>query len=582
VSNFRPNAPAGIFTFDEGWSREIFNGRTGGHPIASMLLGLPAGGRIQQEPVLGLQVVYGALYVQDDWRVHGRLTLNLGLRWDTDRPLTERFNRTSWFDFDAVLPIQVPELGPIRGGLVFAGRNGAPRGNKDPDNNNFAPRFGVAYKLSDRLVVRSGFGVFYNPTTGIGPGTGSVGAFGFNATTNMTTSIDGGRTPFTTLSNPFPGGYNQPTNGSEGLLTFIGQSINAQVRSDRVPYSMQWNLNLQYELPGEVLFDLAYAGNAGVKLLANAQLNQLSDASLRRGDALTEAVTNPFFGIIPATTSLGQRTTTRGQLLRAYPHLTGLQQTWGSMAHSSYYGLQVKFRKRYRSGLQMLAAYTWSKLLDDFSSVADFLGQQNPGYTNNNRRRLDKSLSALDVAHRIAINYQYELPFGKGRPYLNRGGVWNLVLGGWGLNGITSAQSGLPISISSSANTTNSLGGTQHPDGTGISSRPPGSAKERIDRFFDTTAFSDAPRFTFGTLGRFLPDNRGPFLHVWDLSIAKAFPLRGDARRLEFRAELFNVWNRTIFFPPLDSATVFGRPQFGTNIDAEPARIIQLALKLHY
>jgi hypothetical protein len=582
VSNFRPNAPAGFFTFDEGWTREVFNGQTGGNTIASMLLGLPSGGRIQQEPNLALQVVYGALYFQDDWRVSGRLTLNLGLRWDTDRPLTERFNRTSWFDFNAVLPIQVPALGPIRGGLVFAGRDGAPRGNKDPDNNNFAPRFGMAYKLSDRLVLRTGFGVFYNPTTGIGPGTGSVGALGFNAVTNITTSVDGNRTPFTTLSNPFPGGYNQPTNGAEGLLTFIGQTVNAQVRSDRVPYSMQWNLNLQYELPGEMLVDAAYAGNSGVRLLAQANLNQIADEQLLLGNALTETVANPFFGILPATTSLGQPTTTRGQLLRPYPHLTGLQHTWGSMAHSTYHGFQVKFRKRYGNGLQLLTAYTWSKLLDDFSSVAGFLGQQNPGYTNQNQRRLDKSLSALDVAHRIAVNYQYELPFGKGRRYLNRGGLWNLALGGWELNGITSAQSGLPISISSNANTTNSFGGAQRPDGTGKPTGTTGSVKERIDRYFDPAAFSNAARFAFGSVGRFLSDNRGPFLHVWDLSIAKAFPLWGEGRRVEFRAEFFNLGNQTNFFPPQDNGTIFGRPQFGTIIDAEPARIIQFALKLHY
>ena len=582
VSNFRPNAPAGLFLFDEGWTREVFNGRTGGHTIASMLLGLLSGGRIQQEPNLALQVVYGGAYIQDDWRVHQRLTLNLGLRWDTDRPLTERFNRTSWFDFDAVLPIQAPGVGPVRGGLVFAGRNGAPRGNKDADNNNFAPRLGVAYKLSERLVLRSGIGVFYNPTTGIGPGTGSVGALGFNAVTNITTSIDGGRNPFTSLSNPFPGGYNRPTNGDEGLLTFVGQSINAQVRSDRVPYSTQWNLNLQYELPGEMLLDVAYAGNAGVKLLAQTQLNQLADEQLTLGDGLTQTVTNPFFGIIPATTSLGQSTTTRGQLLRPYPHLTGLQHTWGSMAHSSYHGLQMKFRKRYGSGLQMLTAYTWSKLLDDFSSVAGFLGQQNPGYTNNNQRRLDKSLSALDVAHHIAVNYQYELPIGLGRRFLNRGGLLNFVLGGWGLNGITSAQSGLPISVSSNANTTNSFGGTQRPDGTGLPTGTPGSVKARIDQYFDTAAFSNPARFKFGTIGRFLADNRGPFLHVWDLSIAKAFPLFSDTRRLEFRAEFFNLWNQTNFFPPQDNSTIFGRPQFGTIIDAEAARIIQFALKLYY
>jgi hypothetical protein len=252
------------------------------------------------------------------------------------------------------------------------------------------------------------------------------------------------------------------------------------------------------------------------------------------------------------------------------------------MAHSTYHAFQVKFRKRYGNGLQLLTAYTWSKLLDDYSSVANFLGQQNPGYTNQNRRRLDRSLSALDVAHRIAVNYQYELPLGKGRRYLNRGGLWNLALGGWELNGITSAQSGLPISISSNANTTNSFGGAQRPDGTGKPTGTTGSVKERIDRYFDPAAFSNAARFTFGSVGRFLSDNRGPFLHIWDLSIAKAFPLWGEGRRLEFRAEFFNLGNQTNFFPPQDNGTIFGRPQFGTIIDAEPARIIQFALKLHY
>jgi hypothetical protein len=235
VSNFRPNSPAGLFTFNEGWTRETFNGNRGGNTIATMLLGLMAGGRIQYEPQPALQVLYGGIYFQDDWRVNSRLTLNMGLRWDTDRPLTERFDRTSWFDFDATLPVQAPGLPPLRGGLVFANRNGTPRGQKDPDNNNFAPRFGFAFKLTDRFVLRSGFGIFYSPTTGIGPNSTNSGGISYNAVTNITTSVDGGRTPFTTFADPFPQGYNKAANGSDGLLTFIGQSINGVARFDRVP-----------------------------------------------------------------------------------------------------------------------------------------------------------------------------------------------------------------------------------------------------------------------------------------------------------------------------------------------------------
>lgn len=574
VSNFRPNSPAGLFAFNEGFTRATFNGNRGGHSVASALLGLLASGRIQYEPQLAIEVRYGGVYLQDDWRVNGRLTLNLGLRWDSDRPLSERFDRTSWFDFNATLPIQPPGLGPVRGGLVFANRNGTPRGNKDPDNNNFAPRLGLAYKATSRLVLRSGFGVFFSPTTGIGPSTGSTGALSFNSVTNITSSIDGGRTPYTTLSNPFPDGFNAPSNGAGGLLTFLGQSVNAQARFDRVPYTAQWNFDVQYALAGDLMLDVAYAGNAGVKLLAQTQLDQLPDRYLALGDELNRSVANPFFGIAPATTSIGQRTTTAGQLLRPYPQLTGLQQTWASLAHSNYHSLQAKFRKRYRNGLQLLAAYTWAKLLDDFSSVGGY-GQAYPGYTNNNRRDLDRSLSSLDVAHHLAANFQYDLPFRSSVRALQA------AAGGWSVNGVCTLQSGVPIPIASAANTTNSFGGGQRPNSTGASTRTPGADNDRIDGWFNKQAFIDAPRYAFGNVSRTLADNRGPRLKVWDLSLLKNVPVR-EKWRVEFRAEFFNTFNHVNFLPPEGANADFGRPQFGTLTDSERARVIQFGLKFHY
>ncbi len=439
VSNFRPNNPAGQYSFNDGFTRRVFNLTGGGDAIASMLLGLAGSGQIRSEPNLALQVIYGALYLQDDWRITHHLTLNLGLRWDADFPQTERFDRASWFDLDAQIPLNVPGLGPFYGGLVFAGSRtpGAPRGIRDLDKNNFAPRIGLAYKLASRLVLRAGAGMFYSPTTGIGPNATNAGALGFNAITPFTSSIDGGRTPYATLSNPYPDGFIAPENGQNGLLSFVGQGINGNFRYDRVPYSVQWNFNVQYELPESMLLDVAYAGNSGVKLQANAQFNQVPDSALALGNDLNAVVANPFFGILPAATNLGRATTTRSQLLRPYPWLTGLTQQWGTMAHSSYHALQVKFRKRYSGGLQFLGAYTWSKTLDDVSSVAGFLGDQNPGYTNNNRRDLDRSLSASHIPHNLAFNYQWELPVGKGRRFLNRGGAVNQILGGWTLNGIT-------------------------------------------------------------------------------------------------------------------------------------------------
>jgi hypothetical protein len=579
ASNFRPNNPNGQYTFNDGFTRRFFDRTGGGDAIASMLLGLAAAGQMRSEPALSLQVAYAALYLQDDWRVSNRLTLNLGLRWDSDYPQTERFDRASWFDLDADIGLRAAG-GPYRGGLVFAGARtpGAPRGIRDLDKNNFGPRVGLAYKLRERLVLRSGFGVFYAPTTGIGPNATNAGALGFNAITPYTSSIDGGRTPYTTLSNPFPDGFIAPENGANGLQTFLGQTISANLRYDRVPYSAQWNFNVQYELPGSTLLDVAYAGNAGVKLQANSQLNQLPDAALARGAGLNQVVANPFFGVLPAATNLGRQTTTLGQLLRPYPWLTGLAHQWGAQAHSSYHALQAKFRKRYSNGLQFLGAYTWSKAIDDVSSVAGFLGDQNPGYTNNNRRDLDRSLSGGNVPHNLVFNYQWELPFGKGMRWLNRGGFVNQVVGGWTLNGITSLQSGTPISIDSRNNTTASQGGGQRPNSTGLKSVTPGSAKQRIEGWFNNDAFVDAPAFAFGNVGRFLPDNFGPPLHNWDVSLLKQCTVN-ERIRLQFRTELFNAFNMVNFNNP---AAVFGQPAFGRITGAESARVIQFGLKLYY
>ncbi len=580
VSNSRPNNPSGTYTFNDGWTRKVFNKSGGGDGVASMLLGLPASGQIRSEPILALQVKYTALYLQDDWRVNNRLTLNLGLRWDIDFPQTERFDRASWFDTEAQIPLEAPPLGPFQGGIVFAGSRtpGAPRGIKDKDWNNFAPRIGLAYKLTDRLVLRSGIGIFYAPTTGFGPNATNAGALGFNAITPYTSSIDGGRTPFTNIQDPFPDGFNAPENGQNGLLTFVGQGINGNMRFDRVPYSAQWNFNVQYEIANNMLFDVAYAGNSGVKLQANSQWNQLPDEYLSLGSQLSQTVNNPFFGVLPATSSIGKKTTTYGQLIRPFPWLTGMTQVWGAQAHSSYHALQTKFRKRYSSGLQFLVAYTWSKAIDDVSSVAGFLGDQNPGYTNNNKKFLDRSLSAIHVPHVLAFNFQWELPFGQGKQMLNQGGWVNHVAGGWIVNGIASIQSGTPISIGSRSNTTASMGGGQRPNSTGISSATEGSTKERIYGWFNPAAFVDAPQYTFGNVGRFLPDNFGPPLHTWDLSILKDFQLT-ERFKLQFRTEMFNALNQVNFGNP---ATTFGNANFGTITGAERARIIQFGLKLYY
>jgi hypothetical protein len=344
---------------------------------------------------------------------------------------------------------------------------------------------------------------------------------------------------------------------------------------------VQWNYDLQYQFAGNSMLDVAYVGNAGVRLLQQAQLDQIPDADLSLGTGLTQSTANPFYGIIPSTSSIGLATTTVGQLLRPYPQFTGIQTQWTTMSHSSYHALQVKYQRRYANGLQFLVAYTWSKMIDDYSSASCgcFSGViAVPANTDNNDLRLDRSLSMLDIAQHLVANYQYELPFGKGKRFLNQGRTLNAVVGGWSVNGITTAQSGFPISITSNTNTTGSDGGTQRPDTVlGQSTRSPGSVGQRINDYFNLQAFTNPPLYQFGTVGRFLPDNRGPYLFTWNLSFLKQVPIH-EAVRVELRGELFNAFNHVNFQNP--SGVTYGLPQFGTITTTYDPRIIQVAMKL--
>jgi hypothetical protein len=419
-----------------------------------------------------------------------------------------------------------------------------------------------------------------NGATSINSGAANIGALGFNSFTDYISTNNGGITPFTTLSNPFPNGFNSPSNGGDGLFTSLGaQTTNIQARADRTSYVVQWHFNAQYDLRNQMLFDVGYAGNAGVKLPVQAQLNQLPDQFLSLGSRLSDVVPNPFFGIIPATSALGAPTTTVGQLLRPYPQFGNLVQTWGSLAHSSYHALQLKYRKRYPGGLQILAAYTWSKMLDD-NSGPNPGGNQNPGFTDNNRRDLDKSYSAFDIPHRFVASFEYELPFGYGRSFLNRKGLTSAIASGWRVSGISTYQSGPPISVTT-PNLTGSFNGSQRPDRTGFSSRTPGSPSERIDNYLDSAAFTLAPPYTFGNAGRFLPENRGPGRQDWDLVVDKSFPIR-ERFKLGFRASAFNVLNHPNFLGPYAASTVFGQPTFGSITETENPRSMQLALTLKF
>jgi hypothetical protein len=519
---------------------------------------------------------YFAGYVQDDIKVSGRLTLNIGLRYDYETPRMERFDRLSWFEFDKPNPIG-PQVGMpnLKGGLGFAGVNGNPRGWNNPDRNNFAPRFGFAYQLGTRTVLRGGYGIMYLPggTNDNGYGAGQEG---FSVTSSLVNSADGGLTPFTLLSDAFATGVVQPTGSSQGLLTELGLGIRGDPRWVRTGYVQQWNFNIQRELPGHILIETGYVGSRGVKIPITFQMNQLPDQYLPMGSRLLQQVTNPFFGIVTSGT-LSQPTVTLGQLLRPFPQFTGLSFNQNDAGSSVYHAFQARVEKRFARGLSFLLSYTAAKLISDTDSLKAFVGNDfSPGNQDNNNLRLERAVPPQDVPQRLVLSYVYELPFGKGKRFLNGSKLASVVAGGWTVTGITTFQSGRPLALNTATNNTNSMGGGSRPNNNGHSANLPADQRT-LNRWFDTSVFSQPDPFTFGNTGRLLPDVREPGISNFDFSTQKNFALT-ERIRLQFRGELFNIFNTPQFGRP---GTTFGNPQFGViSSQANSPRQIQFGLKL--
>ncbi|MBL8216351.1 MAG: carboxypeptidase regulatory-like domain-containing protein [Bryobacterales bacterium] len=559
-----------------------------GHAVASLLLGAPAAGNASIMPRVLTSNPYAGIYFQDDFKVSRRLALNLGLRWEVEPGRTERFNQLSFFDFNAASPLASRTgIANLRGGLRFVGVDGNPRRQFDTDRNNLAPRFGFAFTATPKTVVRGGYGLFYLPFIGAAAGWAS-GVNGFLSSTQMVTSIDGVR-PADRLSNPFPNGLQLPSAPGSGLLTNIGQDFGssgrdgAVDRSNRVGYSQQWNFNLQRELPGRTSFEAAYIGNKGVKLTdgpLGPQLNQLTPEQLQLGAQLLQTVANPFQPFV-ATGTLSRATVTRSQLLRPYPQFLNVYNFRPAMASSIYHAMTVRVDKRFSNGLTLLASFTGGKMIDDASQTVGFLGPA-PTHQNVYNLRADRSISAQDISRRLVLSYVYDLPFGRGRTFGGSLPAWaNLIAGNWQLNGIVTFSTGAPLAISNQQNNSNSFSATQRPNVNGgnpalEASRP---VDERLQRWFDTSVFSQPAPYTFGNAGRVLASLRRDGVNNWDFSVFKSFPF-GEQRRVEFRAEFFNFTNTPEWAVP---GQVFGNAQFGVvNGQANSPRQAQLALKVYF
>jgi hypothetical protein len=577
-----PGYNAGNFTFDQ-----LFTGAnplqiqpSSGNSVASFLAGVPQSGFIQVNSFPARQETATSLFVQNDVRVTDKLKLNLGLRWDYLGPLTDRFNQLPrGFDTAARVPLNVPGM-PVYGGVLFSGVNGQPREIFNRSWGNLGPRFGAAYQLDSRTVLRGGYALIYGQTFN-DPGN----APGFSQQTNMVTSIQAG-VPFNTLDNPFPGGILQPAGSSMGLLTALGQSYTyADPAGGAPPYVHQYSFEVQREVIHDLILSAAYVASRSNRIGVTQQLNALSINDLALGSsALSQSVPNPFAGLLPGT-ALNGATVQRSQLLAPYPQFllgsaasqgaAGIVEMFRPIGKSSYNSAQILASKRYSYGLMFTAAYTISKQIDQAM------------YRNPQDTRLEKVIAAWDVPQNLQINLRYELPFGAGKPFgSSTPGVVRTVIGGWEVSTLTRLQKGMPLDLTGSTNSV-VLGN-------------PALSNPALEQWFNTcTVLANGttrgcasgqqpvwgvrPANTLQTWSSRLTSVRKPGIHNVDISLIKRTRLT-ERFNLLFRADFINAFNSPQFFsgPITDvNNSNFGRIS-GAMDQSNLPRFVQLSMKLQF
>jgi hypothetical protein len=495
-------------------------------------------------------------FVQDDWKLTRKLNVNIGLRYEFQTALTERYNRSvRGFDPTAALPFAAqaaanyaknptPEVSPsmfqVQGGLTFAGVSGQPRTVYDPETKEFMPRVGFAYAPNSKTVIRGGVGIFY----------GSVGVrlqdaiqTGFNQATNIVPTNDGGITFASSLSNPFPSGIVQPTGSTLGALTYVGNAIsffNPQPLAARL---VKYEFDIQRQLPGSFVFSAGYLGSRGYDLEVSRSFkplpNQYLSTSQTRDQTtinyLNANLPNPFNGIsLFAGTALSGSVVPRTALIAPYPQFSGI--SYYSYDGKSWYdALNVKVEKRFSHGYLAALTYTWSSFLSAVTLL-------NAGDTEPSKFR-----SAQDYPHHIALSGIYELPIGRGRPFLSGlKGIPQVMMGGWDLSYIYSYQSGPPIAFGNVLLTGSA---------TDI---PLSSSQRSASQWFNTSVFNrNASQQLANNLIALSPTFariRSAAYNSSDATLLKHMEVR-EGLRMEFRIDALNVFNQVTFGAPNTTPT---------------------------
>lgn len=547
------NNDRGSFNFTGQFTTNPAAAANTGSAIADLLLGHPLTAAAAAGDQLGHNYTeLYSFYIQDDWKVSNRLTLNLGLRYEYSSPWREKLNRFTIVDFNdsrgRLLMAGTSQAFVPGQGIVDAGRQ-ISETIVDPDLNNWAPRVGLAFRPMEKTVIRSGFGVFFDIQEGNEAQFLRNNAPFFFVQNYASDAV----VPTLQLDNLFPSGANLPSGSIQPftLSTF------------RTPYVLQWNFNIEREILPNLLFEVGYAGSKGTHLLRRTNFQQWDGILVQDPANPTPLASRVRFPNFSPTVIIGS-------------------ENGGS---STFHGLIAKLERRFSSGFSFLGSYTFSKAIDDSHSSSNFTGSPSNAQCRCDLRG-NKGPSAFDITHRLVASFGYELPFGSGKPWLNSGGVVNKIVGGWQLNGIVSVQSGPPFQINTQGDNANIGTGA----GSGNNQRPNvvGDQYDGIDTntdirkrgvdpgtyYFNRAAYAMPPQYRLGNLGK--NTLRGPGAASSDLSLFKN-TLITERINTQFRAEFFNAFNQSAFGIP---GTLLGTPTFGVITSASGGRIIQFGLKV--
>jgi hypothetical protein len=581
---------SGRYNFDSTWTRGPLDNSTAapiGQEFAAFLLGLPAASSlIARNADFAEQSTLWAGYFQDNWRVRRNLTLTLGVRYELEGPLAERYGRSVRdFDFNAAQPFEAEaqaayatsyaanptnELPPsqfhVRGGLVFAGVNGQPRELWKRDKNNFMPRVGLAYSFARSTVFRAGYGIYFN---GLGLRRTDVLQNGFERNTSFVPTKDSGLTFYSTLSNPFPDGILEPSGSALGVMTDVGNAIQFFDPNPVAGYNQRWQASLQRQFGRSTVVEAAYVGNRSTKMEIDRDLNIIGNDQLSRSpffdqqrvNYLAANIANPFAHIAGVNGTLGSNNTiTRENLLKPYPQFSAVNTT-NYQGYAWYHSLQVRATRRFSTSLGVNASYTWAKnmLASSFLNPADPVPYE--------------SLSAADRKQRVTIATIYQIPFGRhGQLLRSVPKAVDAIIGGWQLSVIYIYQSGIPLS----------WGDVVFFGKSEDIVKGPRTAEQwfNINAGFTRNTATRPAAYHYRTWPFRFSNVRGPAMNNVDASVNKKWRLNEHGVEVQLRGEALNAANRTMLGNPNTDqfSTLFGQ----ISATANYARQIQVVLRASF